>query len=264
MVTDRGGACHQTLVAWNGIAACAQDGSMTLIGDPHRPSSRSALFPGGMGVLLSAAAHAALLPLVGMAWLGTPHEDRQEEIVLTLELVPAPPTANPIASPAPAPTPPPPAPQRLTTKPRPLPSRPLPSPAPAAQSMAPSAPNPVDRPDTAADVAAVPAEPPPAAAGPAAQPDFAAYARRLLEQLERHKTYPPLSARRGEEGIVTLRLVLARDGTVLSVEPSGDAPHRLVLASLEAVQAAAPFAPVPADFTGASAVFTLPIAYRLR
>lgn len=98
---------------------------------------------------------------------------------------------------------------------------------------------------------------------PAQQADFTAYARQLLERLERHKTYPVLSARRGEEGIVTLRLVLARDGTLVSAEPIGDAPRRLVEASLAAVRAASPFPPVPADFTG-TAAFTLPIAYRLR
>lgn len=93
---------------------------------------------------------------------------------------------------------------------------------------------------------------------------MSAYSRALLDRLERHKNYPAASQRRGEEGTITVRLTLAEDGQLVGVTPLSEGPTRLVEASLAAVQAAAPFPPLPAELGSRQAVFTLPITYRLQ
>jgi protein TonB len=205
-------------------------------------------------LLLSIAIHAAaLVPLLRLGW-HLPTEDAPPTRVVELELAPLPP---PAVAPAPLPTPAlaPPAhhpSKAAAAPPRPVAAAPSPSPATvpaeAASDTAP-APPPATRPSPA----------PQAAAGDIMGP----YARALLARLEAHKRYPVLSRRRGEEGIVTLRLSVAADGRLVSAEPVGEAPQRLIDASLEAVRDAAPFPPLPAALQAAQAVFTLPVAYRL-
>ncbi len=133
------------------------------------------------------------------------------------------------------------------TEPAPIQPAPLPQ-APVQEAMAgrPAAPS-----------------PPPLPAGPAPDRLLAAYARRVLAQLEQHKTYPIMSQRRGEEGTITLRITVAADGRVIDVHPVADGPSRLVHASLDAVTAAAPFPPLPAGLGANRMVFNLPITYRL-
>jgi len=115
---------------------------------------------------------------------------------------------------------------------------------------------------------APPAAPPPVVASPLAGPSrdqvLSGYAVRLLGHLERHKTYPAAAMRRGEDGSVTLRLTLARDGTVVEALVVDQGSPRLAAAALDAIARAAPFPPFPDDLRGERAIFTVPILYRLR
>lgn len=139
----------------------------------------------------------------------------------------------------------------------------------APDGAAPNNPTPSTTADSAPPVAlADPAPPPPPAAevAPSAAKAglLATYSRTLVDRLDRHKVYPPLSQRRGEEATITVRLTLSEDGQLIGVVPLGNGPGRLVEASLAAVQAAAPFPPLPAALGMRQAVFTLPIVYRLQ
>jgi periplasmic protein TonB len=244
--------------------------------------------------------HAAALPVIATAWISrTPAVD-PPSIEVTLAWAPpvveqpaapsgeataAPPPAaeEPAAAaeaaPAPPPKPAPAEPQVVVHRPatvhRPLPvHRPTVAQKPAhpvAEAAPPPGASPGNAPAAAETVAsttnsAAVAEPlQVAAAPPPAKADVLAhYSRILLDRLERHKTYPVLAQRRGEEGTVTVRLTVSEDGRLLDVEPVGESPGRLVEASLAAVQAAAPFPPLPPELGSRQAVFNLPIIYRLR
>ncbi len=262
-------------------------------------------WPGGLGLVLSVAFHATLLPLIGGFWLLTPTKQPPppQAIEVTLAWMPppaaavpaptatatatapsvAPPAESRLAAPAPPPAKPRPSTARPATArparhPRPLAHRAAPLPPkpapPAAAVAAPSARTPAEGSPPAGRIAAAP----PAAAGasiappldasaaapPAKAEILARYSRTLLDRLERHKTYPLSSQRRGEEGTIVVRLTVAEDGHLIHVEPVGDGPHRLVEASLAAVQAGAPFPPLPAELGTRVAIFSLPITYRLR
>lgn len=232
-----------------------------VVGD--RPAG-AALLPGGMAMIVSMALHAAMLPLLlGIGHATAPTVTAREQVI-EISLAWAPPPAGPqavhhdepargIQRPA-APTTGTPAPRREPAKPRAAAAIAHQPAAPAAGTTEPA---PAETPTT--QLAALSTAVPP----PRAEM-MAFYARRLLERLERHKTYPVLSERRGEEGIVTLRLTVAADGALVAATAIGEAPRRLVDASLAAVQAAAPFPALPQELAAAQAVFDLPIAYRLR
>lgn len=232
-----------------------------MVGD--RPA-RAALVPGGMALIVSMALHAAMLPLLlGIGRATAPTEAASEQVIdISLAWAPPPPgpqasrhdePARDIQRPATPATGIPAAPRRAPARPRAVAATEIT--APAAGTTAPA---PAETPPARLAALSAAAPPPPRAEM------MAFYARRLLDRLERHKTYPVLSERRGEEGIVTLRLIVAADGALVAATAIGEAPRRLVDASLAAVQAAAPFPALPRELAAAQAVFDLPIAYRLR
>jgi TonB family protein len=90
------------------------------------------------------------------------------------------------------------------------------------------------------------------------------YAALLHAQIVRHRIYPEQALRRGEEGVVKLRLVLTRDGALREVKSLSDNPVRLVAASLEAVQAAVPFPPLPAALGSNEETFEVAVVYKIR
>lgn len=247
---------------------------MTLPQDRFSRSSRG-LWPGGTALLLSTAVHAAILPVAGLLWTcqpATPPQADSLDVVLAWE-------APPVVDDVPSTAQPPAAPRAIAPPPVLTPVlAPVPAPAPAARRLTHAASHVLDatlpmEPVTdvgaspaIAEAVAAPAPPPQVAALPPPPKAelLARYSRLLLGQLERFKTYPVLSQRRGEEGTVLLRLTLAEDGRLLSAEPVGQGAERLVLASLAAVQAASPFPPLPEELNSHQLVFDLPITYQLR
>lgn len=243
---------------------------MTLPQDRLSRSSRG-LWPGGTALLLSTAVHAAILPVAGFLWTSQPAPrplTDSMDVILAWER-----PAEDAPSEAQPPAPAPPRPSGVPDTPH---AATPPSAPTASRRLTHAASHVLDAPvrteilaDTGAAAAAdvVPAAEPPQVAALPPPPKaelLAKYSRLLLGQLERFKTYPVLSQRRGEEGTVLLRLTLAEDGRLLSAEPVGQGPERLVLASLAAVQAASPFPPLPEEMNSRQLVFDLPITYQLR
>lgn len=219
-------------------------------------------------MLLSSAVHAAvLLPLALMGWR-TPGPEVEDAKVMEVTLAWAAPQVAPqLSSPDPIAAPPVatrapmarPAAVRRAPQAQPVVSPPSDGAAVAAETGPPESAAAVEAVSGPAPLQAAPVAPPPAGEV------MAGYARQVLEQLDRHKRYPALSRRRGEEGTITLRLTLAADGRLVAVAAAlDDAPARLVEASLAAVREAAPFPPLPGGLQVAEAVFTLPVSYRLR
>jgi|GEM_PF-6366522 len=225
--------------------------------------------PNRFGLFLSLAVHAAVVPILGSSWVaGDPADPEPQTIDVTLAWLPpqddSPPALN---SGSPLPAAPPaniPAPPVNRTAPRSLTSHHATTALAVPVSATPSPSPEMTRPEAAETKGDV--SPIIATADP--QPEkadiLARYSGLLLERLERHKNYPLLSQRRNEEGTINIRLTLAQDGHLMQVELVGSGPPRLVEASLAAVEAAAPFPPLPVELGSRQAAFNLPITYCMR
>ena len=140
-----------------------------------------------------------------------------------------------------------------------LPPPPMPVAAPHVPQMATEPP------------AAPPVEAAPTSAAPAAEaavrpttPD-SGYLGRLHAWLARHKHYPSAASRDRREGVVTLRIIIDRQGRVIlrEVVKSSGVPA-LDDAALEMVDRANPLPGLPADFPADRFDMTVPVGYRLR
>lgn len=109
------------------------------------------------------------------------------------------------------------------------------------------------KPVVAAATAIPSSEPAPTAPPPApapALPDVkgmtAAYLSVVEQSVKTHLLYPAQALRRREQGVIRVRMLVAADGEILSMESDGnDASPLLVAAALQAVRDAAPFPPLP-------------------
>ena len=90
------------------------------------------------------------------------------------------------------------------------------------------------------------------------------YAARLAAHLNRHKRYPLAARRRREEGVVELRLLIARDGTVISSRVSRPGPKALSEAALRMLEEAKPLPPFPDGMTQSRIDVVVPISFKLR
>lgn len=148
--------------------------------------------------------------------------------------------AQPTAEPAP-PEPAPPEPSELPE------SAAQPEPVPVAQPVRPVVPSPA--------IAAAPAQPEP----PPTPPRAAAY----LSNPE--PSYPALSRRLGEEGIVRLDILVNPDGTVARLELARSSGFpRLDRSAMATVQASWKFEPARRDGKPVAAWVTVPIRFTLR
>jgi protein TonB len=77
---------------------------------------------------------------------------------------------------------------------------------------------------------------------------IAAYVTLVRQRIDAHKRYPAMARRRGLEGVVTVRIRIADDGSVERTVTLGEVPRLFEKTALEAVQKAAPFPPPPARF----------------
>ncbi len=96
-------------------------------------------------------------------------------------------------------------------------------------------------------------------------PQMTMYAEEILKKVYPSTRYPSSSIRRGEEGIVTLLLTVNRDGSLASYEITQSTPHAaLNRAARAAVIKASPFAAFAPGMDVDSAVFTIPIEFKLQ
>lgn len=90
------------------------------------------------------------------------------------------------------------------------------------------------------------------------------YAARLAAHLNRHKRYPLAARRRHEEGVVELRLLIGRDGTVIQGRVSLPGPKALSEAALRMLEEAKPLPPFPDGMPQSRIDVVVPISFTLR
>jgi protein TonB len=86
----------------------------------------------------------------------------------------------------------------------------------------------------------------------------------VASALVRHKYYPAIARRRGDEGVVTLRLVVDRSGrlvtsSIIRVEGS----NAFGAAALDMAEKASPFPAVPPNLEGSLIELRIPVRFRL-
>lgn len=175
-------------------------------------------------------------------------------------------------APTPAVSPPPPE----QVQPPPEQVQPPPEQAPVAIAPTPSqppAPRQAASETAPAETPAAPATPPQQKRGAGrastdaagASPGVAlSYAARLAAHLNRHKRYPLAARRRREEGVVELRLLIGRDGTVIQGRVSLPGPKALSEAALRMLEEAKPLPPFPDAMPQSRIDVVVPISFKLR
>jgi protein TonB len=183
-------------------------------------------------------------------------EDGDEEAKAATQNQPSPPNETSPPRPDQPPTVPPPAPVAIT-------------PAPSAQPSAASSP----APPAAAAVPSLGQQPPtPAARRGAADALDAdaptgtsrAYAARVRSWLYAHKVYPKKAKMRREEGIVRVRFIIDRTGTLIEGHVIGSSGRASLDEEADAMmQRASPYPKAPRDVPGDRIEFTAPIEFTL-
>jgi protein TonB len=152
---------------------------------------------------------------------------------------------------------------------------PLPEPPPVLvlQPPKPPLPKPVP-PKPAPPAVAAPPPLPPAPAAPAAPASPAAaprravadprYIDRLAAAIERERDYPVASRRRGEQGRVTLNIVIAANGHLISAEIVGSSGFDALDKAALGMVRRANLPPLGPQFGAESASFTIPIVFAVR
>jgi len=221
-------------------------------------------------LLFSLALHALVL-----AWVNGPARQLPSPQLLisaTLRLVAAPATAN--VAPAPVAAVPqerraPKAPS-LSRRPESPPasrSEPVANARPAPQEVRQPQPPSGHRPEPEAYGAARPTtgDAAPDAARPDQQGLLGRYAQQLSRLLASHQEYPRLAAQRGWEGEVRLRLKVARQGNLLSVQVDRSSGHDILdQHALQLVALASGLPPLPEGLEGSEILVIVPVNYRLK
>lgn len=219
--------------------------------------------------LLHAGAIAGLLIVLPKLITPTSHsDDTHDAIAIEIAQLPPPPVP---AKPAPdvteaapilqSPTsktvlPTPPKKLAATSKPKPVVAPRAETPAPPLAFDTPPAFVTKPTPDTTSQVAnAMPA----GRAGPA--PD---YLTQVRLRLERNKTYPRMAELRRQEGLVTLRFTIDRDGHVLRHVIDQSSGYSVLDQETEAMLARSdPLPPVPPEMTGTTFEIVVPVQFEL-
>ena len=244
------------------------------------------------GFLVSAAIHLGLLG--GVAWLllsgmppGRQAQEREVPVALSMfvppagpaappaetEPDPAPPPTPPAEKPAPAepvePPPPPPAPTLAPEAPPPEPPSPVVPQTPRARPQPPSenppAPTAKTTPRPAPGSAGVPlvvhGEAPGERGREAAR---AAYLARLQVAISRHRYYPRLSRRRGEEGRVLLQLLISADGSFAEIRVAQSSGNwRLDDAAVKTIERVGHAEPLPDELGLSAWRISVPMVFSL-
>lgn len=221
-------------------------------------------------LLFSLVLHALVL-----AWVNGPVRQLpspQLLITATLRLVAAPTAADVLPAPAAA------VPQeRRAPKQSSLPRRPESPPASRSEPVASARPAPQEvrqpqppsgnRPEPEAYGAARPTtgDATPVTVRPDQQSLLGRYAQQLSRLLASHQEYPRLAAQRGWEGEVRLRLKVARQGNLLSVQVDRSSGHDILdQHALQLVDLASGLPPLPDGLEGSEILVIVPVNYRLK
>lgn len=220
--------------------------------------------PWGIAGAAALVAHGVIGGLV-LLW-SVPAEWLPPEPAVLVELPPAeaPVTAAPIPEPAVTPPParvPPPVLERLFDAPvveAPLPRDVVSLPPPPEPPAEPSVEAPAETrppPEHVAD----------AVMDPKAQRQVADYFARLSAHLNRRKSYPVSAKKARQQGVVTVRFTVDRDGNVSSASIKQSSGHEILdQATLELLQRVAPLPRFPDSMQRDRLTLSLPIDYSLR
>lgn len=98
---------------------------------------------------------------------------------------------------------------------------------------------------------------------PGAAAEWEGYLASLRDRIEAARAYPERARRMGQEGRVTVRLVVGGDGKILEVEMAETSPFSLLnRAAVETIRSLSPLPPLPPGL-GDRLEVTVPIAYHL-
>ena len=139
----------------------------------------------------------------------------------------------------------------------------LPPPVPDAEVKLPEEAKPPDKPKEEATPPVPETTSPPRPRPSAAQ--LASWHRRIAQQVEQHKGYPPSARARHETGTAQLAFTLDRNGKLITsriVRTSGSAT--LDQETIDTVRRAQPFPPPPPNMPGETFDFTVPIRFNIR
>jgi protein TonB len=247
-----------------------------------------------ISLLLVLALHAGLVLMIALRHIPIEPIGMPPAAVM-VDLAPLPATAP--AEPAPPPVvepevqPPPPEPQQAVV---PLPEpelpklAPSPAPHPAVTLPAPQPPKPkpkakrVEHPPAPQQEAEPPPplqrQAPPVSAPPAAAPQSSAaqstassasaratWQAQLLAWLEKYKRYPRVAQEQRQQGVVSLRFAIDRQGKVLSSQINKSSGFELLDDEVLAlVQRAQPVPPPPPEISGNRIELQVPVAFTLR
>lgn len=101
----------------------------------------------------------------------------------------------------------------------------------------------------------------PGGGAPGTQSD---YYRLVLAWLEKHKRYPRRSKLRNEQGVVMLRFIVSRDGSVSTSRITQSSGHkRLDKEAMSMIKRAQPLPAMPADMREASLNLVIPVKFEL-
>jgi TonB family protein len=89
------------------------------------------------------------------------------------------------------------------------------------------------------------------------------YVRQVLLRIEQRKQYPRISQQTGEEGMVLVDLRIGRSGELLGYELRNGSSERLMQATKNSIQAAAPFPPLPKQYPKEVLTLQVPVRYQL-
>lgn len=228
----------------------------------NRPAGLLTRWGGSLAIVMAAhvAAYAALQTM-----RATPPVPPEEPIMMDLAPAPVAPPPEPVAQPEPPPPPPPePEPPPPEVKPEVvLPEPPPPPPKPIRKVERPVKRDPPPQaPVQTAEVAPVAA---PVPAAPVVTPQQMTWQSKVAAYLARFKRYPIAAQRRDEQGVVTMRLVIERDGKVTSaVIVHGSGFDDLDRAAAEWVSRASPVPAFSDDMAQARINVTVPFRFTLR
>ena len=189
-----------------------------------------------------------------------PSEEKPAPAEQVKQTQPPPPPAPSLASEAPAPKPPPPTPVSPRVVPQTPRTRPQPPgespPAPTAETM----PQPV-----AGSAGGAPMAHGEAPAEHGREAARAAYLARLQVAISRHRYYPRLSRRRGEEGRVLLQLLISADGSFAEIrvaQSSGN--RRLDDAAVKTIERVGRAEPLPDELGLRAWRISVPMVFSLK
>jgi protein TonB len=108
-------------------------------------------------------------------------------------------------------------------------------------------------------------EPPPPPAAPPSGAAVATWEGQLAAHLSHFKRFPPEAQRRGEQGVVLMRITLGRNGDVLAMSMARSSGFADLDDEAEAwIRRATPLPPIPPDIAGDHVNLVVPLRFTLR